>query len=484
MPFTTSPEKSEQLFRYLFEEASLGIAVEDLEGTLLLANPALSCILGFAKEELCGMSCSQFSQPEDSQDDWALFQKLRAGEIDRYSVEKRYLRGDGVRIWGRLNVSLLRPTDGEAPLVFAFVEDVTDQKRAEAALRDSEERLRLAAEAGKMYAYTWNVATDEVTRSPEYVNILGLRGEPIRLTRQQLLDRVHPDDREKFSAAVTSLTPANPVSHITYRVLLPDGAVIWLEKSARAFFDEHGKMLHMIGMVADVTDRKLAEEALSSVSRRLIEAQEQERARIARDLHDDVAQRLALLAVELERVQEHPPDSVAEARFQMGKLREQTLEVLNDVQALSHELHSSKLEYLGIVAAMRTFCREFGEQQKVEITFENHDVPSSLAPEISLCLFRVLQEAIHNAAKHSGVRHFQVQLWGTSGEIHLKVRDLGGGFDAETARKGRGLGLTSMQERLRLVSGNLSIESQPHQGTTIHARVPLGSAISSRRAAG
>jgi PAS domain S-box-containing protein len=262
MPFTTSLEQGVELFRHLFEEASLGIAVEDLDGKLLLANPALCSMLGYSEEDLCAMSCSQFARPEDEEEDWAQFQKLRAGLIDHYSLEKGYVRKDGARIWGRLNVSLFKNSEGGTPLVFAFVEEVTERKRVENSLRESEERLRLATQTGRMYAYEWDVATDEVVRSSEYMNVLGLTDAPRRLSRQELLEKVHPDDRAKFIAAITDLTPQNPDSHLTYRVLLPSGDVTWLEKRARAFFDEERRMLRMIGMVADVTERKRAEEAL------------------------------------------------------------------------------------------------------------------------------------------------------------------------------------------------------------------------------
>jgi PAS domain S-box-containing protein len=128
------PAQAKQLFHYLF--------VEDLEGKLLLASPALCSMLGYREDELCRMSCSKFANPEDSQDDWALFQQLRAGVIDKYSLEKRYARKHGGLLWGRLNVSLLRNGDGGSPLVFAFVEDITERKRSEEALRESEERFR------------------------------------------------------------------------------------------------------------------------------------------------------------------------------------------------------------------------------------------------------------------------------------------------------------------------------------------------------
>ena len=202
--------------------------------------------------------------------------------------------------------------------------------------------------------------------------------------------------------------------------------------------DSSGAIVGLSGIARDITERKLAEAALANVSRKLIEAQEQERARIGRELHDDIGQRLAMLAVELQQLHENSlilPD----VRSRMGELQKQILDVATDIQSLSHELHSAKLQYLGIARAMRGFCQEFGEQQKVEIDFQTRDLPTPLSPDTSLCFFRVLQEALHNAAKHSGVRHFEVQLWGTSDEIHLTVKDSGAGFDREAAKKSRGL---------------------------------------------
>jgi signal transduction histidine kinase len=235
---------------------------------------------------------------------------------------------------------------------------------------------------------------------------------------------------------------------------------------------------------AIMAEARRTQDSLRRISGSLIEAQEQERHRIARELHDDVVQRLALLSLELEGVQEDIPDVASELRTRIGTLQTETMRITDDVQLLSHELHSSKLEYLGIVGAAKNFCKEFSERQKVEVDFQSHDVPTALPTELSLSLFRVLQEALRNGAKHSGVKRFEVRLWGSTGEIQLTISDLGAGFDTETAMKSTGLGLTSMQERLRLVHGELSIKSQPGVGTTIHARVPLGSGRNSLRAAG
>jgi PAS domain S-box-containing protein len=341
--------------------------------------------------------------------------------------------------------------------------------RADEAVRDNEERLRLAAESGKMYAYDWNVATDKVVPSDEFANILGSRIDPGSLTRERFLIRVHPDDCARIIAVVDSLTPERPIAHISYRIFRPDGDLVWLEEHGRAFFDAQGKIVRMIGMVADITQRKRAEEAVQGMNRRLIEAQEQERARIGRELHDDINQRLGMLAIELEQLRGDP----SEVRSRAQELRKQAIEISNDVQALSHELHASKLEYLGVVAGIKSWCREFGERHRMDVSF-NHEISTALPFEVGLCLLRVVQEALHNSLKHSGVRQVEVQLAEYSNEVHLVISDSGSGFDVERAKQGRGLGLTSMQERIRLVNGTIAIQSKPMGGTAIHVHVPLG----------
>ena len=215
--------------------------------------------------------------------------------------------------------------------------------------------------------------------------------------------------------------------------------------------------------------RQRAEETVSSLSRRLIHAQEQERARIARELHDDIGQRVALLAVGLDRLSHGTTDSAQQT--ETARLQEQLAEIGNDISVLSHTLHSSRLELLGIESAMKGFCQEFASQQQVDVQFVSRDVPGQLPADVSLALFRVLQEALHNAAKHSGVRLFHAQLWTAGDRVHLAVSDAGAGFDLQAARTERGLGLVSMEERVRLVGGELSIDTQPGRGTRLHARV-------------
>ena len=221
----------------------------------------------------------------------------------------------------------------------------------------------------------------------------------------------------------------------------------------------------------DHSERKPTETRPGELSGRLLEAQENERKRIGRELHDDIAQRLGLLVLEIEGAKGLSPNVRLQNR--LDRVRHQATEILSAVQSLSHDLHSAKLEYLGLATAARNLCRQFTEQHNIPVDFAEIDIPSTIPQEISICLFRVLQEGLQNIAKHSRARFAEVKLQTSPKEIRLLIRDSGIGFDSEAACRGNGLGLSSMQERAHLVKGNVSITSKPGLGTEINARVPL-----------
>ncbi len=664
--------------------------------------------------------------PEDRELVWQAVADARKNGKP-YVAEFRVVRTDGTVRWITARGNFYYSPNGDAERMLGMAVDITDRKLAEEALRGSEQRLRLAVQAGRMYAYEWDASTDAIVRSAEFADILGT-DQPMQTSRRDLIVQVHPDDRERLAAEFNRYTPESPSSQVQYRLLRPDGSTLWLERRARAFYDAESKLQRIIGVVADITelkhaehklhesqdrmagivgsamdaiiavddeqrvvlfnaaaekmfgcaqgeaigtnvdhfipqrfrsehgaqitgfgesgittramgtlgalwavrkngqefpieasiayvdsdgrklltviirditerrlaeqsireseerfrlvantapvmiwmagtdklcnyfnqpwldftgrsieaelgngwaemvhpedfqacletyqaafdrrkpfemqyrlrrhdgeyrwlvdigvprldangfftgyigsciditDRKLAEEAMANIGRRLIEAHEEERTWIGRELHDDINQRLALTVIELERWGQEHPNSEVDLHEHIGHLKQRLSDLGKDVHALSHRLHSSKLDYLGLTVAASSFCREFAEQQKVEIDFTHARMPSSLPREISLCLFRILQEALQNAVKYSGVRHFTVKLERAPAEIQLTVSDHGIGFDQHNAFSGRGLGLISMRERAHLVKGELSVTSQPAGGTTILARVPF-----------
>jgi PAS domain S-box-containing protein len=480
--------------------------------------------------------------------------------------------------------------------------DLTNVLQAQTALRESEERLRVAAEVGRMYAWEWNPGTDTVRRSAESACILGVRDSSAEGVAKDYFSLVHPSDRAELISLAKGLTPGQPEYHTTYRRLRGDGTLLWLEESGHGTFDAAGKMVRLVGMTADITERKQAEEklkaseefsrqvvqkspvamlvsrgfeqeailindkftalfgyshadmfnvedwwplaypdelyraavrdewqlrvgeamrkqaeiepmeakvcckdgsyryiefyfaplgdaslvtfidltecknaewALARLGRRLIEAQEEERTRIAREFHDDLCLELAVLGHGLERLRDVPFDSDAETREFISRLRKRVSEVLMAVATLSHELHSPKVELLGLDGAVRSLCEEVARSHQVKINFVARDLPDPLPNDVSICLYRVAQEALRNSVKHSGADTIEVELSGVPGAVHLSVRDAGIGFDPETGMNSPGIGLISMRERINLVQGTMTILSEPQGGAEIHCSVPV-----------
>ncbi len=227
----------------------------------------------------------------------------------------------------------------------------------------------------------------------------------------------------------------------------------------------------MRGAARDVTAAKHAEGVVRSLSGRLLSAQEEERRLIARELHDNLSQQLALLSVEIEELAIRSDDRVA-ATESMRQLGARTAEISTEVHNLSHRLHSAKLDALGLQAAVRGHCRELQAQGlRIECLAEN--VPRTLSYEVELCLFRVTQEGLNNVIKHSGAKEARVTLTGSNAGLLLTIADSGRGFDASAAAGRNGLGLASMRERVHLIGGELAVMSDPGQGATIRVSVPI-----------
>jgi signal transduction histidine kinase len=228
-------------------------------------------------------------------------------------------------------------------------------------------------------------------------------------------------------------------------------------------------------LAAVVEERKQIEETLRDLSARLIHSQEEERCRLARELHDDFNQRLALLALDLERAADAMKHSLGDTGKKMHDLWNEACEIGADLHSLSHQLHSSTLESLGLVVGISSFCNEFSEQQEIEVDFVHGDIPRDTAPEVALCLFRIVQEALRNVRKHSCCSRAQVRLENVNSVIHLRVSDEGVGFNETDPSRHVGLGIRSMEERLRMVGGRFEIRTRPMEGTQIDAWVPLKS---------
>jgi PAS domain S-box-containing protein len=279
---------------------------------------------------------------------------------------------------------------------------------------------------------------------------------------------VDPHQRSLF---IKQLLAEGNVRDVEVKIRRKDGQIRTTLGSAE-LIEVNGKPC-ALSVFADVTERKWAEEALASLSGRLIETQDEERKRIAREIHDDYSQRVAMLALDLEQLAEDVGDSSGETSQKFHELFDLVSELGADLHSLSHRLHSSTLESLGLLAGLEAFCKEFAEQQGMQVDFAHEDVRRSVPADAALCMFRITQEALRNIKKHSGANRAEVRLEQLGGRLHLSVSDCGRGFNSNKPPAERGIGIHSMEERLRLLGGKLEIQSRPMEGTRIDAWLPL-----------
>lgn len=359
----------------------------------------------------------------------------------------------------------------EALLIVGLLWLRAQRRRTETELAAINDRLRLAIEAGRFVGWDWDIAAGTHRWFGDLTGTAATSSDTY--STDEFYRWIYDADRDVVVARIGEAKRTGKPYVVEFRIRQEDGTLRWLLAKGVFRYASNGDPQQMLGMAVDITERKLAEETVANLTGKLLAAQEKERTRIARELHDDINQQLAMVAILLDGLKQNPPQAQARLRQRLEEVGNRTMEVSASVQGLSHELHSSKLEYLGLIAATQGFCQEFADQHNVEVRFSHQLIPDPLPWEISLCLFRILQGALKNALKHSGTKCFEVRLCGASDAVHLTVRDEGVGFDLDDAMNGHGIGLISMRERARLVNGTISIRSKPGGGTTIDVDVPF-----------
>jgi PAS domain S-box-containing protein len=355
--------------------------------------------------------------------------------------------------------------------------DVSEQRRAQEALVTSENRLRAGADLAGLAFYEVDFAARTMYADERLRELFGVPEECQEMEVLAFwLGNLHPDDSSRVLEMRRQLHEGEQDRlSIEYRFLDPQEGERWIRHLAEATErDDTGRALRTFGVLRDVTDRKRVEAELKDLSHRLLRAQEDERAVLARELHDDVSQRLAVLAIDVGRAEMDAADGPhADA---MRLVREGLVRLSEDVHALAYQLHPSVLEELGLTEALRTECERRGRHSDYELSVSIGELPPVVPREQALCLFRVAQEALTNVARHARATSASVTLRVTEGGLLLAVADDGTGFDPRRPEKGRRLGLAGMRERVQLAGGTLDIETAPGEGTTVVAWVPVGEA--------
>ncbi|MFY9723923.1 MAG: PAS domain S-box protein [Bryobacteraceae bacterium] len=285
-------------------------------------------------------------------------------------------------------------------------------------------------------------------------------------------DYLHPDDAARVRAKFSEDLAARRESADEFRLRRFDGEYRWMSREAVPRFSQAGEFLGYAGALLDLTDRRRAESQLRGLSARLIDAQEEERKRLARELHDDLNQQIAAVTIGVGNLKRHIPEELAEVRGQSDRIHQKLVHLAEAIRRMSHELHPAILQYSGLATALRTYCDEFGALARVRVSLDIDGSFDGVAPATALCIYRIAQEALRNVAKHAKVETAAIQLRREEGQLLLTVSDRGVGMQPSRASATTGLGLVSIKERTRLVGGSLEIRSQPDQGTTITVEVP------------
>ena len=469
----TDTTGTEEFLREVVDACASCVAVLDESGAILYASRAW---------RLFEQSVDAKAQPSDifarclRVDDAALSNDARPGSL-RDSVQC-LLSGSQKELHGTYSYAdlgsrvVVRAARLNLP-VFGFRILITfeDTISSHEALRRAEERFRVLLE--KTHILPWEA--DFPTR--RFVSVgaqaVSMLGYPIEDWYQPNFwqTHLHPVDRERAIRESTNLTMSCDNYDLEYRMIAKDQREVWFH-SLVTVIRENGRPKTILGFSIDVTASRENEAELRDLSGRLIAAQEEERSRIARELHDGLNQRMALLSIELEQLK---PDieRPAAMRHRLDKLQEQVKEISADIHRLSYKLHPAKLDHLGLAAAIESLCQELTDSGTLSVDLQHKGSRGEIPRDVKLCVFRIAQEALRNAARHSGAVSVQLVLEQTRDAIRLSVSDNGVGFDPESDQIKRGLGFISMKERLRLVAGDLRIYSQPLRGTRIEVRVPL-----------
>jgi two-component system CheB/CheR fusion protein len=378
-----------------------------------------------------------------------------------------------------LNACQLHRVGQNTGMILLAINDITEQAEARMAIEKSESRYRAI-----VHDQTELVCRFLPDGTLTFVNAAFCAyfdRTPNSLLGRSFLDAlVAEPDRRSVREFLDSITPAEPVQ--IFERQMADPGSPWRQWVTHAFFDEQGRVVEFQSSGHDITQQKQNEAALllyqkqlQGLTARLLATEEENHKRLARELHDVLSQKLAVLGMEISAIQHNHPVSGEALDRQLQHIGEQIGTLARDIHQVSRQLHPAILDDLGLTAALRNECLVFSEQYGIPVQFTDLNVGDRLPEAISLCLYRVAQESLRNIGKHSAASQVRVALHGDDGEVSLEIEDVGDGFDLENVRGKRGLGLVSMDERVRLVDGTFSIQSEPKKGTIVLVTVPLGS---------
>lgn len=481
--------ESEQRYRKLAHQSPYSIFIHQ-DGKLIFANPAGCRLLGAAEVgQLIGLPMLDLIHPDYRKLVVARVQDAFASGKMQPVVEVVLVRLDHSNITVEASAAVM--VHQGRPAMQVLVHDITKRKRVETELRESEERLRLAAQAAGFGTFTYDFVSGASNWSSELMTLSGVPpGKPLLLDEAGLFTGIHPDDRSAFLAAMTAACHpgGNGMFRHDYRVIHPDGAVRWLLVRGQISFAGEGeaRRAHRVaGVVLDITERKRAEtelqtsrDQLRALARRLQTVREEERTRAAREIHDVLAQELTRLKIDLvwlhgrlaKTGKRAGADGLAARVVEMSRLADTAIHC---VQKIATDLRPAVLDSLGLCAAVEWQAQDFQARAGIQCHASVPEEEPPVSRDAATAAFRILQESLTNVLRHAHATQVDVSLRQETGQLILRIDDNGAGMKADTFSNPRSIGLAGMQERALLFGGQLEIRSQPGSGTTVEMWIPL-----------
>jgi PAS domain S-box-containing protein len=465
--------QAEERIRAILEYSPNWIFLKDTEGRYLLVNREVERVFGMSQEQIIGKTDSEIFPPEHAAEYRANDLKvLRAGLTMEF--EEIALLEDGPHT-SIVHKFPLFDTRGNIYATGAVATDITERKRAEEALRRSEERYRLIVENQTEFIIKWLPDGTRTFVNENYCRTFGIaEADCLGTSFYPLID---PEFREGIKRKVAALRPGKPEFTEVHPSFLPDGQH-WQQWMTRGIFDAGGNLIELVSAGRDITQLKRAEEELRQLSGSLLRSQDEERRRIARDLHDSTGQDLVALATMLGQLRGSIPSGERKSHTLLSECMALADQCIREVRTLSYMLHPPLLDEAGLEDAIRDYAKGFTKRSGIQVELELSPRVGRVARDVELALFRVVQEGLTNIQRHSGSQQAKIRIHRNS-DLTLEISDRGRGAFV-SRRRGKedprfeiGVGILSMQERVKLVGGRLDIDSTSH-GTTVRVTVPLG----------
>jgi PAS domain S-box-containing protein len=461
----------------IVESSDDGIVSKNLDGIITSWNAGAARIFGYTTEEAIGQPVTIIIPPDLRDQEARILARLRNGErIEHFETVRMTKAGEKINV--SLTISPVRDSRGRIIGASKIARDITERKRVEAALRDSQTQLALALESSRTAMFDWDIVAERGSWNPQLAAIYGFNPKGKYITAQEWRGLFHPDEVARLTEEALRIYNEQEQFHFEYRAVRPDGDMRWILSHGRIVRDPDGKALRMIGTHADITERKQYEEAekVRELTGKILHAQDAERRRVARELHDSAGQIVAALQMNLIPMQSDAEKLSPAFATGVQEALELIQQLSTELRTVSYLLHPPLLDEAGLPSALRWYIEGFAERSKIEVRLEIDPDLGRLSQDMEMTIFRVIQECLTNIHRHSGSKQADIRVLGSPAEVRLEVRDYGKGMPL-ASRNGSphfryGVGIQGMRERIRQLNGQFEIRSQG-EGTLVSARLPL-----------